>query len=261
MDVSEPRVTTPWHAREMDMEAGMTWIDGDLLGFDLETTGVDRFSDRPVSFALVRVAGGAVRDCLAGLVDPGMAIPVGATAVHGISTERARAEGQPLDRAVTVMVDELVKASNSGIPVVGMKLDFDLTILDIQCRRVDGRGLATRGFSGAGIDALVLDRHVDRYRRGRRRLGDLCSHYGVSIDHAHDARADAEASVLVVTEIIRRHPELALMELEDLHRSEIQWHREWAESFDQWRREHGQDPLDPGEFEWPVPGGLNVSVT
>lgn len=238
-----------------------TWTEGELLGFDLETTGVDRFSDRPVSFALVTITGGVVRDCLADLVDPGMAIPEGATAVHGISTERARAEGQALDHAVSLMADELVKAASRGIPVVGMKLDYDLTILDVQCRRVDGRGLAARGFGGAVIDALVLDRHVDRYRRGRRTLVDLCAHYGVSIDHAHDAGSDAEASVQVALEIFRRYPELGDLAPEELHRSQIQWHREWAESYDRWRRDRGQDPLDPSEFEWPVPGGLGASVT
>ena len=34
------------------------WAMGEVLGFDFETTGVDRFNDVPVSFALVTVGPG-----------------------------------------------------------------------------------------------------------------------------------------------------------------------------------------------------------
>lgn len=244
-------VSASWHAPGMGQ--GLAWAGGELLGFDLETTGVDRFSDRPVSYALVTVEAGTVRERRAGLVDPGIAVPEGATAVHGITTEQARTEGRPLDEAVSVVTEALVDAAGRRVPVVGMKLDFDLTILDVQCRRVDGRGLAARGFDGAVVDALVLDRHVDRYRPGRRTLADLCSHYGVTIDHAHDAAADAQAAVEVVLEMCRRHPELCAQDLPALHCSQAAWHREWAESYDEWRRDRGMDPLDPREYQWPVP--------
>ena len=38
-----------------------TWTAGEVLGFDFETTGIDRFNDVPVSYALVPVVGGVVR--------------------------------------------------------------------------------------------------------------------------------------------------------------------------------------------------------
>ena len=34
------------------------WFTGEVLGFDFETTGIDRFDDVPVSYALVTVQGG-----------------------------------------------------------------------------------------------------------------------------------------------------------------------------------------------------------
>jgi hypothetical protein len=38
------------------------WTEGEVLGLDFETTGVDRFTDVPVSYALVSVIDGiAVR--------------------------------------------------------------------------------------------------------------------------------------------------------------------------------------------------------
>jgi DNA polymerase-3 subunit epsilon len=66
---------------------------GEVLAFDFETTGVDRFTDVPVSYAMVTVVGGARVAISSGLVDPGRDIPTGATEVHGITNERARAEG------------------------------------------------------------------------------------------------------------------------------------------------------------------------
>ncbi len=76
------------------------WTEGEVLGLDFETTGVDRFTDVPVSYALVSVLDGVAVRSWSGLIDPGREIPSDATAVHGITTERARAEGMPLDAAI-----------------------------------------------------------------------------------------------------------------------------------------------------------------
>src|SRR5271157_1238225 len=84
-----------------DMLDGVgTWTSGEVLGLDFETTGVDRFNDVPVSYALVLVVRGIVVTSWSGLIDPGREIPAEATEVHGISTERARTEGMPLREAI-----------------------------------------------------------------------------------------------------------------------------------------------------------------
>jgi len=77
----------------------MTWDEGPLLGFDLETTGVNPCSDLPVQVALIRwePCGRGCRNVF--IVDPGCEVPSGAQAIHGISTEKARHEGCPLGEA------------------------------------------------------------------------------------------------------------------------------------------------------------------
>jgi DNA polymerase-3 subunit epsilon len=228
------------------------WHTGEVLGFDFETTGIDRFGDVPVSYALVTVQGGESTSILAGLIDPGREIPIGATNVHGITTERARTEGVPLQEAMLLITETLLSASRRGIPVVGMKLDYDLTILDTQIRRFGGVGLIASGWAGPVLDAVVLDRHFDRYRKGSRTLSSLCDTYGVDIGHAHDASADALASIRVLLALAMRYQELRDSSLVDLHSLQIGWHREWAESYDEWRSGKGMVPIDPRDYVWPL---------
>lgn len=228
------------------------WLTGEMLGFDFETTGVDRFTDVPVSYALVTVVAGDVVSSSSGLIDPGREIPAGASAVHGISTERARAEGMPLKGAIDMITEVVVAASQRGVPVVGMKLDYDLTMLDTQSSLLSEAGLVARGWSGPVLDAVVLDRHVDQYRRGSRTLAALCAQYGVTIENAHDASADAIASVGVLLALGARYRELRDAELNALHQSQIGWHWDWAEGYDKWRVGKGMTPIDPRDYQWPV---------
>jgi DNA polymerase-3 subunit epsilon len=228
------------------------WAMGEVIGFDFETTGVDRFNDVPVSFALVRVVQGELVSTTSGLVNPGREIPAGATRVHGITTERARDEGTPLRDALELISDAVVSASSRGVPLVGMKLDYDLTILDTQSRRLCGGGLLERGWRGPVLDAVVLDRHHDRYRKGSRTLSALCDHYGVQIENAHDAAADAIASVHVVIAQAECFKELGETDPRALHEAQVAWHREWAEGYDDWRSGRGMAPMDPRDFIWPV---------
>ena len=174
-------VTTRCQARAMG-----AWTTGEVLGFDLETTGIDRFNDVPVSYTLVQVVDGIVVRTWSGLIDPGREIPAGATEVHGISTERARDEGMPLATAVSLLADAVVSASRRGVPLVGMKLDYDLTMVETQAVRLCGQGIVEKGWCGPVLDAGVIDRHFDPARRGRRTLVDLCGQYGIEIERAHD---------------------------------------------------------------------------
>jgi DNA polymerase III subunit epsilon len=235
------------------MLAGMVmWTTREMLGFDFETTGVDRFNDVPVSYALVTVVGGEVVSTDAGLIDPGREIPQGATEVHGITTERARREGMPMSDAIRNISDAVLAASSRGVPLVGMKLDYDLTILETQGLNCLGQGIVARGWRGPVLDVVVVDRHLDRYRPGRRTLSALCELYGVDIGNAHDASADAIASIKVLMAMTARYGKLRHAEPMFLHQSQIQWHRQWARNFDQWRKGEGLEPIDPRDHVWPV---------
>jgi DNA polymerase-3 subunit epsilon len=234
------------------LEGVCEWTEGELLGLDLETTGVDRFTDVPVSYALVSVVDGIAEHSWSGLIDPAREIPPGATAVHGITTERARAQGMPLDVAIELITDAVVAAGRRGVPVVGMKLDYDLTILDVLGSQFCGRGLVARGWRGPVLDAGVLDRHFDGDRDGRRTLGDLCAHYEIELEDAHDAWADAVASLRVLFALADRYSALRAADVTRLHEAQIEWHRHWTEECEAWRFGEGRPPTDPRDSVWPV---------
>lgn len=225
----------------------MRWHEGPLLGFDLETTGVDPLSDLPVQVALVWTTRRSSRTD-AFLVDPGREIPEGAVAIHGITTERARKEGCPLGEAVDRLHDALRRAARDGVPIVAMNAGFDVTIAECLFATF---GLPSLPWDGV-LDPLVMDRHCDADRSGKRHLDALCSTYGVRLGTAHDAGSDAEAAVMLSRVIGGTYPECGDREVAVLTRLQARWHHDWAVSYDHWRQEQGDAPLPAEEFLWPL---------
>lgn len=226
----------------------MGWPHSPLVGLDFETTGVDPVNDLPVQAALVWCdgRGGQRSDCF--LVDPEREIPEGAYLVHGISTGRARAEGRSLEATAHYLHRHLTKAGLEGIPVVAMNASFDLTIAECLFARV---GLPPLAWS-AVIDPLVIDRRVDRYRKGKRRLENLCEVYGVRLSGAHDAGHDATAALALARAIGRRWPEVGTLDVEELTFYQQAWHRAWAIDFQAWCLAEGRPGLEESDYFWPV---------
>lgn len=87
----------------------MTWHGEPLAGFDLETTGTEPLEARIVTAAVVEVRGGEVIRQRTWLADPGIRIPAQASAVHGISSERAASEGRPARDVVAEIAQVLMR--------------------------------------------------------------------------------------------------------------------------------------------------------
>jgi DNA polymerase-3 subunit epsilon len=229
----------------------MNWHLGRLAGFDLETTGIDVETDRIVTACVVQCGGNNPVQSGTWLADPGIDIPEGAAAIHGITTERARKEGRPAAEVVEQVVAALAQVARDGIPIVAMNGSFDFTILDREARRHDVQPL----FDIAEpliVDVRVLDKQVSR-RKGRRTLLDLCEHYRVPLDGAHSADADAIAACRVAWRIASTHQRIGSTPLEQLHAQQVEWAREQAESLAAYfRRTPGkEDWADGVRTDWP----------
>ena len=77
-----------------------------------------------------------------------------------------------------------------GLAVCAFNAAYDFSLLDAECRRY---GLDTIDARPV-IDPMVIDRRVDRFRRGKRTLTVATEVYGVELLDAHDASADAIAA-------------------------------------------------------------------
>ncbi|MFE3824569.1 3'-5' exonuclease [Streptomyces sp. NPDC059092] len=214
----------------------MTWHGEALAGFDLETTGTEPLEARIVTAAVVEVRGGEVIRERSWLADPGIRIPAQASAVHGISSERAASEGRPAPEVAAEVAEVLRGYWARGVPVVAYNAPFDLTLLAAELRR---HGLPGLGPVGPVIDPYTIDRAVDKYRRGKRNLEAVCGEYGVVLDAAHDAGADALAAARVATAIAERHASVAALTPPELHERQIAWYAEWAVDFQRFLRKKG----------------------
>jgi DNA polymerase-3 subunit epsilon len=231
----------------------MSWHTGRLAAFDIETTGIDPTSDRIVTAAVSVVGGGQPAEHRSWLVDPGVEIPAGATAVHGITNERARAEGQDPREAVEEITRVLAEQLRGGVPVIAFNARFDLTILDREAHRHGCQPLIDRVGGANGmlvIDPHVLDKQFDRFRRGKRTLGAVCEHYRVPFDEAHAAGADALAAARLAYRLGSSVEELRDLDLPVLHREQISWAAEQAASLQDYFQRQGRN--EHVEGAWPV---------
>jgi DNA polymerase-3 subunit epsilon len=227
--------------------AGPGWHSGVIGSYDCETTGRDPLTARLVSAAFVTSDGGR-RDFL---VDPGVEIPADTTAVHGITTEYAREHGSDPVQALEQIAELLAAHLSGGLPLVVFNAPYDLTLLEVELDRHGLRSLLARvGAIEPVIDPLVIDKAVDRFRKGKRNLESQCAHYGVQIEGAHDAAVDAIAAMEVAKALAERYPDIGQASPIELHRRQEQWKAASEADFAAYRERRGEAyQAEPG---WPV---------
>ena len=226
-----------------------SWHTQPMAAFDIESTGLDVENERIVTAALWRIdPARGTKEVTAWLADPGIEIPAEAAEIHGITTERARSEGRPTAEVVTEIAAAMEAAVADGLPLVVYNAPYDLTLLDREIARhrppLAGLPLV--------VDPLVLDKRVDTFRRGSRKLVDVCAHYQVPLaqEEAHGAAADALAAARLAWQIAARYPEVAELPIADLHSSQVKWKAEQAASFQEYLRRRNPDAVVDGT--WPL---------
>jgi len=178
-----------------------------VLAFDLETTGVSTNNDRIVQVALIgaQADGSSVHYDV--LVNPQRPIPSGASRVHGIYDSKVKSE--PVFKHYAAELFELM----DGAVIVGHNARrFDMPLLDneyYRCGMVPPKPLVV-------LDTLEAVRRLKVARP--HNLGAQCARHGIDLSNAHDAAADAAASLLLLWKIMRDHPSSfrrSLNEIED----------------------------------------------
>tara|TARA_B100000131_G_scaffold270219_1_gene269925 strand:- start:3100 stop:3678 length:579 start_codon:yes stop_codon:yes gene_type:complete len=172
------------------------FLDGHrVLGFDLETTGFDPRSDRIVQFALVGSDADGSHLNTHSLVDPGIAIPIESSRVHGIEDGDVRGAGSFGDH-----IDSISRLIEGSVIVGHNVLAFDWRFMEVECSRI-GRDVPE---PLAIVDTLVIARRFGV--PGRHKLGVLCERYGIRLERSHRADADAGATLLLLWKLMGAYP-------------------------------------------------------
>lgn len=213
-----------------------------LLAFDLETTGPDPLTAHVVSSALVEIDGPLKRE-RNWLADPGIEIPEGATAVHGITTEQARRHGRPHSEVIAETVAGIRQGWYEGRTLIVFNAAYDLTIL----RRWD----PSFEVLGPVVDPFVVDRAMDPYRKGKRTLEALCALHGVSLESAHEAGADALAAARLAWKLLGAMDDLASTDWREINSRQAGWHESRQRDFAAYLERTGKD-ASTVNTQWPM---------
>lgn len=220
-----------------------------LAVFDTETTGVDTDTARIVT-ACVAVLDetGAVTERHDWIIDPQIDIPESASAVHGITTELAQKTGMKPEIGIQQIVATLSELLERGFAVTAYNAPYDFSILSREAQRYSVDPLA---HPQPVIDPLVIDKHVDKFRRGKRTLTATIEHYGISIGQAHDAGEDAIAAGRLAQKIAVQYAGKLPSDVNELHDLQVLWAAEQAASFQEWMRKNNR-PDFVAEGSWPT---------
>lgn len=164
--------------------------------FDLETTGIDIAKDRIVEISILKVFPNGNKESKTWLVNPTIPIPYETTLVHGITNEKVANE--PTFTALAPQINQMIKDAD----LAGFNSDrFDIPLLAEEMLR-------------AGIDfdmsnKVSIDVQTIFHKKEERTLAAALKFYtGKSLENAHTAEADTNATYEILLAQLERYPDL-----------------------------------------------------
>lgn len=187
-----------------EIAADAEWARCAFAVIDFETTGLDHEADRVLEMGIVCFDEGHLSARHNFLIDPGIPVPEEARRVHGITDEELA--NAPRFEEIYLEIAALL----SGRVPVAYNAGFDKKFLLAEHRRCAHVALgmptppALRD-DVEWIDPLVWVRELQKYEKGKK-LVDVCARLGISLEQAHRAAGDAEATGHVLLALARDMP-------------------------------------------------------
>ncbi len=178
-------------------------FDGEMVVFDLETTGLSATDCRITEIGAVRIVGGAVVETFNTFVDPETPIPPRITEITGITDEMVK--GAPKEKeALTAFLrfagDALLVAHNAT---------FDCGFVRVGCER---NGLS---FPNSYLDTLALSRFLNTELQ-KHTLDTIAKYYKLGSFNHHRASDDAEMLAAIFCEMISRMKQEGIANFSDM---------------------------------------------
>ena len=164
--------------------------------FDLETTGIDVAKDRIVEISIFKVFPNGNKESKTWLVNPTIAIPPQATAIHGISNEKVANE--PTFAALASQIHNMFKDSD----LAGFNSDrFDIPLLAEELLRAE--------VDFDMKNRVSVDVQTIFHKKEERTLSAALKFYcGKSLENAHSAEADTMATYEILKAQLERYSDL-----------------------------------------------------
>lgn len=201
-----------------------------ILVWDTETGGIDIAKDRIfTAYAMLQTIEGETKREWSWTINPGVPMSPAAAAVNGLTDEFIQANGMDARAGINEIYMVLSNAVRQGVPIVGYNNAFDLGILSHEVKRHFNFDMwDTIGQKATYFDPFVYDVGMVQKRRGNRKLGTVCGHYGVPFDEAdaHEARYDVVKTNHLAWKMMQRSPH-TLAEMQTL---QVQWRKRYADN-------------------------------
>ncbi|MEG2204400.1 MAG: exonuclease domain-containing protein, partial [Oscillospiraceae bacterium] len=173
--------------------AGLESLDGELIVFDLETTGLSAATERIIEIGAVRLRGGVIVEEFDTFVDPLQRLSLEIVKLTGITDEMlegAPSEADALDAFYAFCGgDEAVLIAHNA--------RFDTSFLKAAARRCE------KEYHFTAVDTLVMARSLYKELKSHK-LGTLASHLEIGEFTAHRACDDARALALIFQKMLLR---------------------------------------------------------
>jgi len=191
-------------------------LDRPIAFFDCETTGLDIGKDRIISLAVTKLMPDGTRLSKNSLINPMIPISAEATAIHGITNEDL------IDKPKFSQLAKSLYEFMKGCYIAGYNNNhFDNPILQEEFSRCD---IEFPNYDEVSIDVCGIFKHFEK-----RDLSSALKFYcNKTMENAHNAQADIDATVDVFLAQLTRYDELKdknIIEISKIGRNEnsVDW--------------------------------------
>ncbi len=179
-------------------------IDGEMICFDLETTGLSARTERITEIGAVRIRDGEIVDSFVTFVNPEKPIPPENTKLTGITDEMV-ADAPSEERALSMFFDFA-----GELPLMAHNASFDMSFLRAACER---RGIE-RSF--VSLDTLALTQSLIPDLT-RFKLDTLTRYFKLPAFNHHRANDDAAALAGIYLKCVPLMRERGIERLSDIN--------------------------------------------
>lgn len=172
--------------------------------FDTETSGLDFKEDKILSCHAQVWENDELVHQDTWYLDWDIDVPEEASAVNGLTREWLNKHGR---KDVEECILEIYETVFSVNIIAAYNLPFDMTML---YHHAKNQGIPIEydiaNKDNIYVDPLVIDKKVDRYRKGKRNLAVVAEHYGFEVEESrlHDATYDVEMTQKLVAMFLKR---------------------------------------------------------